>query len=83
MWFGDVVEAVVGEALGHVGLGLGLYDKGSEAALIKGTLQISDPDSPQYVSDEEKAELAAKAEKVKATAAERMQAAVNHREAMT
>lgn len=57
-------------------LGLGLYDGGSEMALVKGTLQITDEESPLFVSDEEKAELAAKR-------AERMQAAVNNNEGQT
>lgn len=57
-------------------LGLGLYDKGSEAALVKGTLQFTDEESPLFVSEQEKAEIAAKR-------AERMQAAVNNTEGQT
>lgn len=34
-------------------LGLGLYDKGSTAALVKGTLQLTDPQSPLYVKGED------------------------------
>jgi hypothetical protein len=36
-------------------LGLGLYDGGSEKPLVRGTLQMTDPDSPLYVAPEEKA----------------------------
>lgn len=57
-------------------LGLGLYDGGSEMALVKGTLQFTDEESPLYVSEDEKAALAAKR-------AERMQAAVNNNEGQT
>lgn len=56
--------------------GLSLYDKGSEMQLVKGTLQFTDEESPLFVSDEEKAALAAKR-------AERMQAAVNNNEGQT
>lgn len=52
-------------------LGLGLYDGGSEDALVKGTLQLTDPESPQFISEEEKAAEAAKR-------AARMQGAVNN-----
>jgi len=31
-------------------LGLGLYDKGSQTALVRGTLQLTDPASPLYVA---------------------------------
>jgi len=51
-------------------LGLGLYDKGSTQALVKGTLQTADPESPQYI-DEEKVKSEAEAR------ANRLQAAVN------
>lgn len=57
-------------------LGLGLYDKGSEQALVKGTLQFTDEESPLFVSEAEKAEINAKR-------AERMQAAVNSNEGST
>lgn len=58
-------------------LGLGLYDKGSTAALVKGTLQLTDPESPQYISPQEKEEAA---EKARSTASTRLQAAVNVKE---
>lgn len=54
-------------------LGLGLYDKGSKDALVKGTLQITDPDSPQHISDKEREEAAA-------ARAERLQASINVKE---
>lgn len=61
-------------------LGLGLYDGGSQAALIKGTLQLLDPESPQYVSDEERAAEAAKAKVAAEERAARMQGALNNTE---
>jgi hypothetical protein len=59
-------------------LGLGLYDGGSSAPLVKGTLQTADPESPQYVSEEDKAQMKAEAEKKEAERMARMQAAVNN-----
>lgn len=35
-------------------LGLGLYDNGETKPLVKGTLQMTDPDSPLYVAPAEK-----------------------------
>lgn len=59
-------------------LGLGLYDGGSSAALVKGTLQLTDPESPLFVTDEEKAALRAEAEKKEADRMARLQGAVNN-----
>lgn len=61
-------------------LGLGLYDGGSSAALVKGTLQLTDPESPLFVTDEEKAALRAEAEKKEADRMARLQGAVNNTE---
>lgn len=61
-------------------LGLGLYDGGSEKALVKGTLQIADPESPLYISDEEKAADTAKAKEAAEARAVRMQGALNNTE---
>jgi hypothetical protein len=58
-------------------LGLGLYDKGSEKALVRNTLQMTDPDSPLYLSPEEVAKRQEEARARQAAAAQRMQAAVH------
>ena len=56
-------------------LGLGLYDGGSELALVKGTLLVADPESPLYI-----APAGGKgAEKEPAKADPRLQNAVNVR----
>ena len=54
--------------------GLSLYDKGSTSALVKNSLQVVDPESPLYVTDEER-------EAAKAARASRLQGAVNNTEA--
>lgn len=59
-------------------LGLGLYDNGSSAALIKGTLQTADPDSPLYIDPQEVEAAKAEAMKAEAERMARMQAAVNN-----
>lgn len=58
-------------------LGLGLYDKGSEKALVRGTLQLTDPESPLYLSPEEVAKRREEAQAQVAPAQARMQAALN------
>lgn len=58
--------------------GLGLYDNGSSAALVKGALQTTDPESPLYISDEDKAEFQAQAQKIEAERLARLQGAVNN-----
>lgn len=58
-------------------LGLGLYDKGSLAPLVKNTLQMADPESPLYLSPQIVAEMKARAEANAAPGAARMQAALN------
>lgn len=50
--------------------GLSLYDKGSTAAYVKGTFQITDAESPLYISDEDR-------KRAQEERAARMQAAVN------
>lgn len=52
-------------------LGLGLYNDGKNDALIKGTLQLTDPESPLYVSEAER-------EAEKAARMSRMQESVNN-----
>jgi len=59
-------------------LGLSLYAKGSEEQIVKGTLQLTDPESPQYISEEERAKKMAEIEERKRA---RMQAAMNVKEA--
>ena len=54
--------------------GLSLYDKGSTHAYVKGTLQITDPESPLYISEEER-------KQAQEARAARMQAALNSGEA--
>ena len=61
-------------------LGLGLYDGGSSAALVRGTLQTVDPESPLYISNEEVEAEKAEAAKKEADRMARMQAAVNVKE---
>lgn len=58
-------------------LGLGLYDKGSLAPLVKNTLQMADPESPLYLPPHVIAEMKARAEASAAPGAARMQAALN------
>lgn len=58
-------------------LGLGLYDKGSEAALVRNTLQMTDPESPLYLSPEEVARRAEEARARQEAAAQRMQGALH------
>lgn len=52
-------------------LGLGLYDKGSTDPLVKGTLQLIDPESPLFIGEEKKPDTT--------TASARLQDAVNVR----
>lgn len=62
-------------------LGLGLYDKGSEKALVRNTLQMTDPESPLYLPPEEVARRAEAAQARQASAAQRMQGALHQGEA--
>lgn len=55
-------------------LGLGLYDDGKTAPLVKGTLQMTDPESPLYVSKEKKDPKVTESEESRLA---RMQSAVN------
>lgn len=61
-------------------LGLGLYDKGSSAALVKGTLQTVDPESPQYIDPGETESARKEAEQKEAERVARLQGAVNVKE---
>lgn len=58
-------------------LGLGLYNKGSEEALVRNTLQMTDPESPLYLSPEEVERRKAEQAAAQAARAERMQAALH------
>lgn len=57
--------------------GLGLYDGGSSAGLVKGTLQTVDPESPLYIDPKEAEAEKAEAAKRESERMARMQAAVN------
>lgn len=57
-------------------LGLGLYNDGKEIALVKGTLQMTDPESPLALTDAEKAKREAQGLE-RAAAQARMQEAMN------
>lgn len=58
-------------------LGLGLYDKGQTAALVRNTLQMTDPESPLYLPPEEVARRAEEARARQEAAAQRMQGALH------
>ena len=62
-------------------LGLGLYNDGKTDPLVRGTLQLSDPDSPLYVEPPMQGEQAAGSVPAQPGSVQRLQAATNVRDA--